>query len=111
MTAKFLNPKMKSLLEEFFEERNIRENNEETRQKWASRDDLAEAFRPFFYFTPFDEIFEGFNEEILDVFPDALFWELALFRTAARRAVLRVRKEEEEREMNSMKQNSMFGKF
>ena len=95
--AKYLTPDVAYLLDEFLEEAVDQRENDEIRARWALRDDLAEAMRPFLELAERTSAEQGvgvlqatWGEEAAALFPDALFWQFALFRTCARRSVNRL---------------------
>lgn len=115
MTTKPLSLALETLIGEFLNENAGQEHGEETKRIWAQRDDLAEAFEPYVHLPhsmDLPSINADLSGQMAASFPDALYWQLALFRVCGRRAVHRRQKEEEDRSMQDLlTTNKNFGMF
>lgn len=94
--GKWITPEVKALLGEFLKGMTVPGYTEEQiKEIWSSRDDLAEAMQGYIEDTRNHPNNGEWVDEASRVFPDAKYWQFASFRICARRAFRRLEVKEE----------------
>lgn len=112
MAPKFLTPQMANLLNEFLTSLPEQSKNEEVKRVWSEREDMAKEF--LLYAERRDAVEDAAKhdsswvDEMSQLFPDALFWQFALFRICGRRAARRLELKETQESNAKMAASSPF---
>jgi hypothetical protein len=114
--SKMFTPDVKRLLGEFLldadEQAGAQVQSDAIKAEWVQRDDIAAAMRPWLEATREDpDAADGWSDAALKAYPDALYWQLALFRTCARLALERIEQAENAAYVEVMRANPVFGMF
>lgn len=105
---KYMTPEVVALLKEFLEDAVDQTQNDATKERWTKREDLARSMKEYVEATDAGVADGVWHDEAANYFPEARYWQFALFRVCARRSLRRMELIEEGDILHS---NKMFGRF